>query len=327
VKVNKTKFDPVAALRKLRKIEADYRGAQRRPEALKLAEMFVSADLMQQREGERAHVKELRAGIKAHGALDPILVRQVGAKFLVIDGHHRFAAYDAELVYEPVPVVHLEGDLRDAIKVAIRSNAKAKLNMTEEDKLNAAWRMTCMTQESYSIAETAKTCDIGTTTVTNMRAVRDRLNADDGWALGPDDKLDVASKIKTWAEARRKDKGRGPLSDEEKMDIAARRVKDFVKRFQKEFGPALRRNANTTAEALSDHLGERFKDVAEAMWGILADSEREAIAENVYGLGDDDGEPGTGEIIGEQPGEDVKPEQPRPTIMETLVPIEHPKGS
>ena len=67
---------------------------------------------------------------------------------------------------------------------------------------------------------------------------------------------------------------------------------------------------------------------AEQMWGLLADSERGAIAQNVYGLGgeDDDEEPDTGEIIGEQPGEDMKPEQARPTIMETLVPIEHPKG-
>ena len=113
------------------------------------------------------------------------MVRQVGAKFLIVDGHHRFAAYDAELVFEPVPVVHLEGDLREAIKVAIRSNAKAKLNMTEEDKLNAAWRMTCMnSRKATRLWRPAKTCDIGTTTVTNMRAVRDRLNADDGWVLG-----------------------------------------------------------------------------------------------------------------------------------------------
>jgi hypothetical protein len=318
------KFDPVEALRKLRKIEADYRGEQRRPEALKLSEMFVSADLMQQREGERAHIKELRAGIKAQGVLDPILVRQVGAKFLVIDGHHRFAAYDAEAVFEPVPVTHFQGDLREAIKEAIRANAKAKLNMTEEDKLNAAWRMTCMREEGYSVREIHLTCDVGTTTVSNMRAVRDKLNMDEflGTPSG-----NLAATVKTWAEARKKDKGGRTLSEEEIREIATRRVRDFVKRLQKEFGPALKRNASTTAAAFSDHLGERFKDVTEQMWGFLADSEREVLVQNVYGLGGDDDEPDTGEIIGEQPGEDVKPEQPRPTIMETLVPIEHPKGS
>jgi hypothetical protein len=318
------KFDPVAALRKLRKTEADYTGAQRRPETLKLSEMFVSADLMQQREGERAHIKELRAGIKAHGALDPILVRQVGAKFLVIDGHHRFAAYDAEAVFEPVPVTHFQGDLREAIKEAVRANAKAKLNMTEEDKLNAAWRMTCMGEEAYSVREIHLTCDVGTTTVSNMRAARDRMNAGEDWAgLGP---VDVASTIKTWAEARKKDKGGRALSDDEKMEIAARRVKDFVKRLQKEFGPALKRNATTTAAALEEHLGGRFKDVAEQIWSLLSDSEQAETVENLFGP-DEDGEPDTGEIIGEQPGEDVKPEQPRRPIMETLVPIEHPKGS
>jgi hypothetical protein len=301
------KFDPVEALQKLRKIEAAYRGEQRRPEALKLSEMFVSADLMQQREGERAHIKDLRAGLKAQGVLDPILVRQVGPKFLVIDGHHRFAAYDAEAVFEAVPVTHFQGDLRDAIKEAIRANAKAKLNMTEEDKLNAAWRMTCMREQGYSVREIHLTCDVGTTTVSNMRATRDKLNMDEflGTPSG-----NLAATIKTWAEARKKDKGGRTLSEDEIREIATRRVRDFVKRLQKEFGPALRRNANTTAAALSDHLGERFKDVTEQMWGFLADSEQEALVENVYGLGEDDEEPDTGEIIGEQPGEDVKPEQP-----------------
>jgi hypothetical protein len=309
-----TKFDPVAALRKLRKIEAEYTGKQRRPEALRLSEMFVSADLMQQREGERAHIKELRAGLKAHGALDPILVRQVGPKFLVVDGHHRFAAYDAEMVFEPVPVTHFEGDLREAIKEAVRANAKAKLNMT--------WRTTCMAEENYSVREIHLTCDVGTTTVSNMRAARDRINTDE---MAFDGVTDRASTIKTWAEARKKDKGGRALSDEEKMEIAARRVKDFVKRLQKEFGPALRRNAGTTAAAFSEHLGSRFKDVAEQMWSLLSDSEQTEIVENLCGP-DEDEEPDTGEIIGEQPGEDVKPEPPRVSIVETLTPIEHPKG-
>jgi hypothetical protein len=190
-------------------------------------------------------------------------------------------------------------------------------------KLNAAWRMTCMREEGYSVREIHLTCDVGTTTVSNMRAVRDKLNMDEflGTPSG-----NLAATIKTWAEARKKDKGGRTLSEEEIREIATRRVRDFVKRLQKEFGPALKRNASTTAAAFSDHLGERFKDVTEQMWGFLADSEREVLVENVYGLGEDDEEPDTGEIIGEQPGEDVKPEQPRPTIMETLVPIEHPKG-
>ena len=86
-----------------------------------------------------------------------------------------------------------------------------------------------------------------------------------------------------------------------------------------------KRNANTTAMALSDHLGPRFKDVAEEMWGHLSGSEQAEIVENIYGP-DEDKEPDTGEIIGEQPGEDVKPEPPRVSIVETLTPIEHPKG-
>jgi hypothetical protein len=309
-------FDPVAALRKLRKIEDAYTGAQRRPETVPMEALFVSADLMQQREGERAHVKELRAGLKAHGALDPILVKQVGPRFLIVDGHHRFEAYRAEMRVEPVPVIHFEGDLREAIKAAIRANAKAKLNMTEEDKLNAAWRMTCMAEEKFSIAETAKTCDVGTTTVTNMRALRDRLNMNE-FTGEPD--LDVAAKIGTWAAAKKADKGaRGPMSEAEIMEMADRRVRDFVKRLQREFGPALKRNANTTAKAFSDHLGGRFKDVSREMLDLLDDSEREEIAEELYGPDEEEN------VIGEQPGEDEKPAPERKPIIETLEPIHHP---
>jgi hypothetical protein len=186
-------------------------------------------------------------------------------------------------------------------------------------KLNAAWRMTCMREEGYSVREIHLTCDVGTTTVSNMRAVRDKLNMDEflGTPSG-----NLAATIKTWAEARKKDKGGRTLSEEEIREIATRRVRDFVKRLQKEFGPALKRNASTTAMAFSDHLGGRFKDVAEQMWGLLSESEQTAIVEDMF----PEEEPDTGEIIGEQPGEDVKPEQPRLTIMETLVPIEHPKG-
>jgi hypothetical protein len=154
-----------------------------------------------------------------------------------------------------------------------------------------------------------------------MRRTRDRLNTD---PLAFDGVRDLASTIKTWAEAKRKDESERKLSDDEKMEMAARRVKDFVRRLQKEFGPALKRNGNTTAIALSDHLGPRFKDVAEEMWGHLSDSEQAEIVESIYGPEDE--EPDTAEIIGEQPGEDVKPEPPRKPIIETLVPIEHPKG-
>lgn len=181
-----------------------------------------------------------------------------------------------------------------------------------------------MGEEGYSVREIHLTCDVGTTTVSNMRAARDRINAGEDWAgLGP---VDVASTIKTWAEARKKDKGGRTLSEDEIQEIAARRVKDFVKRLQKEFGPALKRNTTTTAMAFSDHLGPRFKDVSEQMWSLLGDSEREAIVENLYGP-DGEEEPDTSEIIGEQPGEDQNPVRPRPSIMETLEPIVHPKGN
>lgn len=94
------------------------------------------------------HVESLLEAIKSspHHTLDPIVVWWSGKCFRVIDGHHRLEAYrraakQPKLRVAAIPVIVFDGTLERAIAEAIRCNAKDKLAMTREDKLNAAWRM------------------------------------------------------------------------------------------------------------------------------------------------------------------------------------------
>lgn len=94
------------------------------------------------------HVDNLLEAIKSspHHTLDPIVVWWSGKCFRVIDGHHRLEAYrraakQPKLRVAGIPVIVFEGTLERAIAEAIKGNAKDKLAMTREDKLNAAWRM------------------------------------------------------------------------------------------------------------------------------------------------------------------------------------------
>lgn len=94
------------------------------------------------------HVDNLLEAIKSspHHTLDPIVVWWSGKCFRVIDGHHRLEAYrraakQPKLKVPAIPVIVFEGTLERAIAEAIKGNAKDKLAMTREDKLNAAWRM------------------------------------------------------------------------------------------------------------------------------------------------------------------------------------------
>lgn len=94
------------------------------------------------------HVDNLLEAIKSspQHELDPIKVWCSGKCYRVIDGHHRLEAYrraakQPKYKAQSIPVIVFEGSLARAIAEAAKGNAKDKLPMTREDKLNAAWRM------------------------------------------------------------------------------------------------------------------------------------------------------------------------------------------
>jgi hypothetical protein len=59
-----------------------------------LKDIETLKDLFQPREEFEGHTKDLMDALKRNGALDPILVGWTGKRAVLIEGHHRHAAYE-----------------------------------------------------------------------------------------------------------------------------------------------------------------------------------------------------------------------------------------
>src|SRR6516165_6213344 len=80
--------------------------------------------------------------------LDPITVWYGGRRFYVIDGHHRLDAYKRHhgKAHVSIPCVEFKGTLVEAMELAGQANHKNKLQMTEDDRMNFAWRLVCTSE-------------------------------------------------------------------------------------------------------------------------------------------------------------------------------------
>lgn len=157
------------------------------------------------------HVENLLEAIKSspQHELDPITVWWSGKCFRVIDGHHRLEAYRRAAKQpkhrtEAIPVTVFEGSIERAIAEAIKGNAKDKLSMTREDKLNAAWRMSI--DGGISRKDVWKYTGASTGSVSAMRRKLTELQK-----TYPTSWRDVAMS-QTWQEIRAGDRA-SPLDD------------------------------------------------------------------------------------------------------------------
>jgi len=115
------------------------------------------------------HAADLTASLKESPRLelDAILVLRAGNRDIVIDGHHRLAAYKAAK-REDIPVTWFRGSPRDALIEAGLENAKTRLPMSSLDRLQRAWQLTTA-EVGLSIAKIARGSGVSSRTVSNMR--------------------------------------------------------------------------------------------------------------------------------------------------------------
>lgn len=127
------------------------------------------------------HLAELKRALSVRGELDPISVMKIGGEWLCLDGHHRLEAYRqvsegkrSRLTHVPVKV--FSGSLDEALTLTIEANAPDKLNLSREEKLEAAWRMVVLGSLSLRRISQATTVALGT--LSNMQkalqAIRER---------------------------------------------------------------------------------------------------------------------------------------------------------
>jgi hypothetical protein len=208
-------------------------------------------DLFQPREEFEGHVKDLMGALKAHGALDPILVGWTGKRVVLIEGHHRHAAYERSgFKLKPVAVEWFAGTVNEAVSASMAANSKFKLNMTTQDKLNAAWRLIRL--GGFSRAQIVRDAAIGDGQVSRMRRL---LKAH---------YVDVIN-VDTWSKASKIASGKNHEWTESELEEKLRlQVAAFKERMFKEFGNKLSTQPDMMAHVLESYCGRNLPQVFRA---------------------------------------------------------------
>lgn len=251
-----TGIDALDALASL-KAEQDASTSHERPPRVDLKSIRTCPEVFQPRNVSEHHVSELAKAIKARGEVDPILVIKVGTGVVVIDGHHRRAAYERAGVKSGIPVSYFEGTLDEAVLEAGKANTKLKLGMSSTERQDFAWRLVLMGK--HSKREIVDSANVSNGQVGNMRKVREELGA-------------RANDLHRWKDARRAADGLPDWSetdDERQLRLQAL-ADDYADRLAKTFGTKLARNTEVAAMALEVHFGRKLPELLRELQGFVA---------------------------------------------------------
>lgn len=216
-----------------------------RPPKLPLAALRTYPALFQPRGTDEQHIALLAKAIQSRGSVEPILVLQAGDEAVVIDGHHRRAAYAKAKVRDGIPVTYFDGTVDEALAEAGRANSRTKLPMTNSERLNFAWRLVLM--GAHSKATIVDSASVSNGTVGNMRKVKE--------ALG-----DAASGHDNWWRAQRAAKGMPSYdeSEDEREERLEALAQGYADKLSRALGAKLRNNTEIAARALAIHFGRRL---------------------------------------------------------------------
>jgi hypothetical protein len=209
------------------------------------------------------HVDALRDAIGRGNDLDALDVWEhpTTRKLIVIDGHHRLAAYRKAGHRQKIAVLVHRCALKQARLLALEGNAKTRLPMTTEEKAEAAWSLD--REGSYSKAEIVKYTSVSDGTVAAMRrAVRKLMAESQG----------IPS---TWGEAKRKLQGweATELSEDEREAIRDEKVSKLLERVGPALTFAINHDPEVFAEAIQKVAGHKLKFAVDYWGGWLDDGE------------------------------------------------------
>ncbi|EAQ47717.1 hypothetical protein MED193_21029 [Roseobacter sp. MED193] len=195
-------------------------------------------------ETEEHHVQDLAASIKAGNEMDPLTVWKRGDDdYVVLNGHHRHAAYARCDYRKPIAVNVFECSEAEAKLIALEESTKTKLPMTNVEKLDAAWRLVC-TDHDYSRAQLVKSTGAGDGTIAKMRRHRKTLEVED---------LEIPA---SWWLAQRRVKG---LEKQEwDNDMQEQMIQTRAKALDDAIGQALGRAGKIQWEAVAIVLERRL---------------------------------------------------------------------
>jgi hypothetical protein len=113
------------------------------------------------------HVKKLATRIQRKNDMDPVLLVKLGHEWVVVDGHHRIAAYLKLKRTEPIRCEWFAGTVREATDESLRRNEKTHLEVDQGDKAEEAWKRTLLGWGSKEQVVNLTGCGEGT--VAKMR--------------------------------------------------------------------------------------------------------------------------------------------------------------
>lgn len=235
------------------------------PDMLAWKDIRQVPELFQARTGKlnQHHVGELVSAIGRSGALDPVTVIQIGPEAVLIEGHHRMAAYSRAGFTESIPVSYFTGTVKDAVREAGRANSRAKLPMPLQERQNYAWKLVKM--GCYTKAQIRDAANISDGQVGIMRRVRK--------ALG-----EAATDHEHWWQAQRAAKGIESLTwDADEIDAKKEEwAQKYAERLHKSFSNQLTQNPEIAARALALHFGDALGEVYRELAGHVGKLEDES---------------------------------------------------
>lgn len=233
-------------------------------EALKLQPEIFQPRKVEEQDGKRPsnrarasgvvfaeHVTKLAAHLSTPDKeLDPVLVLRVGDRNIVVDGHHRMAAY-ALKGREAVPVRWFRDSPRAAYIEAGRQNFKDTAQSSTATKSQLAWVMVCDREMEWTRPQIMAATTVSEGTVASMR----RFLAEY--------KRRGENPPEAWTDARKglhKDRDEG---DGEQPQKVAQNVTEWTQRLRAQF-PKLDTlgKAHMFAESVAKFSPKRAADIA-----------------------------------------------------------------
>lgn len=200
-----------------------------------------------------SHMSDLLALLKQGRSLDPVTLWRCGGHALLVDGHHRLAAYGAFAQHlkrsVPVPCTWFEGSAEEAMHEAMRTNVKVKLPMSHEQRANLAWKL--VQADRFSKAQIVRETGVAEGTVATMRRVLKKLV-----------KMAISTVGSWWQALHRVKHGEGEPVDPSEWDAKeALEAERHVKALKKAVGDRWYRKPKVAAMALDTFIGRRTPDV------------------------------------------------------------------
>lgn len=252
--------------------EQPYRRRRKR-NTVSISEITQVPHLFQPREVEvdPNHVADLVRVIGPNRQrLDPVLVWQCGEAMILLDGHHRLAAYNECRMYHGIPVECFYGSIEDAVKKSGTLNGKTFKPMNGTERNNYAWRLVRLGK--LSKAQEREASGVSDGQIGHMRRIKKQMIEK---GVCPDDYLAWLQALK-WA----KDDSTGEDGEFDAQAWLNQKAANYADKMAKLFSTKLSKDPELMALTLEHYMGRNAGRLAEIMLGHIDTEDLKLLVED-----------------------------------------------